>query len=244
MAKSDFCFTYYDGDSASDTMHMNRLERGAYHDLILFQRKLKGSMTLDQIRKVLGRDFETCWPAMELILKKNEAGNYFIEWLSVSESKAKKHATHQSIKRKNFKNLTESEPNHNQTVTELQPNLTESEPLGDGDGDGLKNKKEYEVFETEFSDYERWTEDATTGNDPLFTNMLRHNHLKPNGQLVDLARSHLALLAKYPKMKPPDQHRFRVSLIDHIAKELKNGNSRTNQKPGSKSFSGKYEERL
>jgi len=113
----------------------------------------------------------------------------------------------------------------------------------------LKNKKESENFEPEFSDYERWTEDASTGNDPLFTNMLRKLKVQPNGQLPDLVRSHLALLATYPNKKPPDQHRFRIALISHIEKELKNGNNKHSNKSNasgvsSKHFSGKYEESL
>ena len=56
MAKEDFCFTYYDGDAARDTTHMNRIERGAYHDLIISQRKF-GHLTIDQVKKILGRDF-------------------------------------------------------------------------------------------------------------------------------------------------------------------------------------------
>lgn len=89
MAKEDFCFTYYDGDAARDMSHMNRIERGAYHDIIISQRKF-GHLTLDQCRKILSKDFDACWPSIELILNVDEDGKYYIEWLhnSITEREA------------------------------------------------------------------------------------------------------------------------------------------------------------
>lgn len=144
MAKADFCFTYYDGDAASDMQHMNRLERGAYSDLVLFQRKIKGAFALDQVKKFLNKDFDAVWGAMELILKQSNDGKYYIEWLAKSEEKAKKHAKKQSENRK-FR--TKEQPNGNQTVTKHKPNINQTQPLGDGDGDGdgIENEKGNEV---------------------------------------------------------------------------------------------------
>lgn len=133
MAKADFCFTYYDGDAARDMAHMNRLERGAYSDIIISQRKF-GHLTLDQIKKILGKDFAECWPAIELVMKQAE-GKFFIEWLQTSESKARTHSKYQSDKRK-------GKTKKNQTVTGPEPNKTHTQPLGDGDGsgDGIEEK--------------------------------------------------------------------------------------------------------
>jgi hypothetical protein len=86
MAKSDFCFTYYDGDAARDMAHMNRLERGAYTDIMISQRKF-GHLTLDQIKKILGKDFEECFPAVELVLQVDNDGKFFIEWVDTSTNK-------------------------------------------------------------------------------------------------------------------------------------------------------------
>lgn len=149
VAKSDFCFTYYDGDAASDMQHMNRLERGAYSDLILFQRKIKGAFTIDQAKKFLSNDFEFVWPSLELILQKTDDGKYFIEWLAKSEAKAKSHSEKQknNQKGKNFnQTITKHEQNTNQT-------LTNSIPLGDGDGDrnGYEDKEGVQG-EIKFSD--------------------------------------------------------------------------------------------
>ncbi len=81
MAK-DPAFLYYDGDAAKDMAHMNRLERGAYIDLVHAQKKF-GRLSLDIIKKVLGRDFDNCWVSIELILTRIDE-KYFIEWLENS----------------------------------------------------------------------------------------------------------------------------------------------------------------
>lgn len=89
MAK-DPAFLFYDGDAARDVSHMNRLERGCYFDLIQAQRKF-GGYTMEQARKILGKDFDSCWGALELILSV-EDGVYFIEWVRVSILQRKEHA--------------------------------------------------------------------------------------------------------------------------------------------------------
>lgn len=138
MAKSDFCFTYYDGDAARDMSHMNRLERGAYTDLIISQRKF-GHLTKDQIKKTLGNDFGSVWESVSLVLKVDQNAKYYIEWLDNSEKKAKTHSKLQSDKRKG---KTKQQPNYNQK----EPNETKQQPLGDGyvdgNGSGENNKKE------------------------------------------------------------------------------------------------------
>jgi hypothetical protein len=90
----DPAFLFYDGDAARDVSHMNRLERGAYFDLIQAQRKF-GGFTMEQIRKILGKDFEEVWPALELILFKTETEKYYIEWVENSIQNRKQHAEKQ-----------------------------------------------------------------------------------------------------------------------------------------------------
>lgn len=86
----DPAFLFYDGDAARDVSHMNRLERGCYFDLIQAQRKFHG-FAVEQARKILGSDFETCWPALELILHL-ENDKYSIEWLANSLEKRTKYS--------------------------------------------------------------------------------------------------------------------------------------------------------
>ena len=59
----DPAFLFYDGDAARDVSHLNRLERGCYFDFMQAQRKF-GRMKEDVISKVLGKDFESCWPIL------------------------------------------------------------------------------------------------------------------------------------------------------------------------------------
>lgn len=75
--------------------------------------------------------------------------------------------------------------------------------------------------ETDFSDYENWTRGILSGDDWLFNDKLRNMNIPIGERLEEFANSHLALLAKYPKMKPTDQNRFRISLIGHINDKLR-----------------------
>jgi hypothetical protein len=152
VAKEDFCYTHYDGDEARDMAHMNRLERGAYTDIRVFQRKI-GHLSLDQIKKVLSKDFDECWPAIELVLKQDEEGKYYIEWLENSMHRAKKHSLKQSGNGKNGGRPSKNKPNGNPDETQIKPkhNPTESQkkPLGDGDEYGYEEEsKEGGVGET------------------------------------------------------------------------------------------------
>jgi hypothetical protein len=93
MAK-DPAFLFYPGDASNDTQFMNRLERGAYFDLMKAQR-LFGGYTTVQLRKVLGSDFEAVWPALELVLQL-DGDKYFIGWLAESISKRDSYSKKQS----------------------------------------------------------------------------------------------------------------------------------------------------
>lgn len=148
MAKSDFCFTFYDGDAARDVSHMNRIERGGYFDIIISQRKF-GHLTKDQLKKILGKDFDEIFPAIELVLNVSEEGLFFVEWLEKSELKAKSHSRHQSVNGKKGGRPTK-EAEENPTETQIKPitnpNENQKKPLEDGDG----NEDEYvlgNVFE-------------------------------------------------------------------------------------------------
>lgn len=95
----DPAFLFYDGDASRDVSHMNRLERGCYFDLIQAQRKF-GGYTAEQARKILGKDFDSCWDALTLVLKQ-ENGIFFIEWMRESILKRK---VYSEIQRKRIQN--------------------------------------------------------------------------------------------------------------------------------------------
>jgi len=136
MAKEDFCFTYYDGDAARDKAHMNRLQRGAYDDIISAQRK-RGHLSLEDIKRVLSGDFDACWPALEWVLKIDEAGKFFIEWVDKSIEKMRKHS--QTQKERVEKYWAEKKKDHNGNTNNIPRNnhgIDLEEPLEDGNGDG------------------------------------------------------------------------------------------------------------
>lgn len=100
MAK-DPAFLFYDGDAARDVSHLNRLERGCYFDLIQAQRKF-GRLSIEIIKRVLGKDFETCWSQLEICLT-YDSHMYFIEWLELSTIKRKAYSESRSKNRKSYK---------------------------------------------------------------------------------------------------------------------------------------------
>lgn len=79
MAK-DPAFLFYPGDASDDTQFMNRLERGAYFDLVKVHRKFHG-YTVEQLRKILGKDYEEVWPALSIVMEKDENELFFIPWM-------------------------------------------------------------------------------------------------------------------------------------------------------------------
>jgi hypothetical protein len=216
---TDPAFLFYPGDASEDTQFMNRLERGAYFDLLKAQKKF-AKFTIEMIKKVLGQDFEACWPAIELVLVK-DGEYYFIKWVADAIQKRKDHAAKQSERikeywRKKNKSKTEPIPNHGNS-TEL--------PLEIGNEIGNENTKEIKGVQGEndgatFEDYETWTEQIIRGEDQFFEQMLMKSSLRPNGHLSEFAKSYLGLLAQYPKKAPPDQNRFRHALISHIIEKL------------------------
>jgi len=129
----DPAFLFYDGDAARDVSHMTRLERGAYFDLIQAQRKF-GGYTVEQIRKILGKDFEEVWPAVELILSISENGKYFIEWVQVSIENRKDHAEKQRKRIQDYwdkKKIEENKediiiPRNNHGITTVIPLVNEN----------------------------------------------------------------------------------------------------------------------
>lgn len=153
----DPAFLFYDGDAARDVSHMNRLERGAYFDLVQAQRKF-GGYTTEQVRKILGKDFDEVWPAIELILTKDEEGKYFIEWVKNSIENRKEHAEKQRKRiqdywdKKKLEGKDSDIPRNNDGITTDIPleNENENENI-------ILNKRENHLFkDDEFSDFEKF----------------------------------------------------------------------------------------
>lgn len=150
MAKEDFCFTYYDGDAARDKAHMTRLQRGAYDDIISAQRK-RGHLSLEDVKRVLSGDFDVCWPALEWVLKVDDEGKFYIEWVDKSIEKMRAHSKKQKdkVNARWNKNRTNQYQNDTTVLPENNHGIDTVIPLEDGNGNGNTNGfKEGGVGET------------------------------------------------------------------------------------------------
>lgn len=237
MAKEDFCFTYYDGDAARDKAHMNRLERGAYDDIISAQRKF-GHLTKKIIEKILSSDFEKCWEAIELILKVDADGKYFIDWLEISIKKSKEHSEHQ---RKNAEIRWEKYRNaKNKIGNATALPLEDGDGNGDGNGNekGKEKEKEKKVeTETEPENFEVWTEEILTGKDFHFEQLLMKEPMIITSE--QLIRGHEAKCIR-ENSKFRSKNQFHKSLLSYLRTATENPkNQKTINEHNAKDFKSK-----
>lgn len=129
MKGKDPAFLFYDGDAARDVSHMNRLERGCYFDLIQAQRKFNG-ITVEQARKILGKDFDTCWESLELILA-CEDDKYRIQWVDEAIKNRKAYSEIQRKRIQDYWDKKRKDENHG---------ITTDIPLENEDANENENK--------------------------------------------------------------------------------------------------------
>lgn len=205
----DPAFLFYDGDAARDVSHMNRLERGCYFDFIQAQKKF-GPLTLPVIQKILGKDFQDCWPALKICLTYEE-DMYFISWLQISIEKRQKYSEGRAKNRKGSK-----QPKNKEINSTYVPHM-ENEIVIENEIELLK-------------EYDTWTEQITDGNDHLFQVMFRNEQIPAGDHIQFWIMDHRDLLNRYPKMRPPTQDAFRKSCLKHIRENYKkptNGTTKT-----------------
>lgn len=146
MAK-DPAFLFYDGDAARDVSHMSRLERGCYFDFLQAQKKF-GAMKMPQIQKILGKDFEECWPALNLILTYDK-DMYYIGWLKDSIEKRQNYSESRAKNRKG-KNQPENKESESTYVNHMEiENANAVENKDSNKKKELKQKIEDALFSDE-----------------------------------------------------------------------------------------------
>lgn len=125
----DPAFLFYPADASEDTQFMNRLERGCYFDVLKAQKKFR-RFNITLIKKVLGNDFQVCWPALESVLRK-DGDHYFIGWADDAIENRAAHAEKQKKRIKDYwdKKKAESIPEPIQTNTTEQPKQTNGNTL-------------------------------------------------------------------------------------------------------------------
>jgi hypothetical protein len=142
MAK-DPAFLFYDGDASRDVSHMDRLSRGAYFDFMQAQRKfcspndgntvvLPDGLPLDTIKTIFGKDFDSCWSQIRLILVEKN-GFYKIGWLDNSITKRTEFCKKQSER------VSKRWNNHGNTAVLPCENENEIEDVS-GIKDGVKGE--------------------------------------------------------------------------------------------------------
>lgn len=199
MAK-DPAFLFYPGDAAEDVSHMNRLERGCYFDFVQAQKKF-GPLPILTIKKILGKDFETCWESLKMCLT-YEKDMYYIAWLKESIEKRQKYSASRAENRKGS-----NQPKNKENATTYVPHMEI--------GNGIRNENEI------LNEYENWTQQIFDGNDHLFEQMFMKESIPQSPNIQFWIMDHRDLLNRYPKMRPPNQQAFRQSCIKHIRENYK-----------------------
>jgi hypothetical protein len=128
----DPAFLFYPGDASEDTQFMNRLERGCYFDILKAQKKFR-RFSIHLIKKVLGNDFQSCWPALESVLRK-EGELYFVGWADDAIENRAAHAEKQKKRIKDYwdRKKAESVPEPIQPDTTEQPKHNHGNSLENG----------------------------------------------------------------------------------------------------------------
>jgi hypothetical protein len=218
MAK-DPAMLWYWSDWHSGTTILSRFLKGCYMDVLHAQFN-SGRLTLEEIKTVLGSDFGQSWPALQKKFAVDDTGKYFNVRL---ETEKEKRAAYTASRKKNLK------------TSHMEPHMTQHmrAHMDNENGNGIKAVYEVKKGSAEgkkfsiaaklpsddsatFQDYEYWTKQVIARNDEMFAVMMRNEGMRMNDNFEPTVKGFLGLLAQYPKKAPPDQHRWRVALIEHL----------------------------
>lgn len=152
----DPAFLFYPADASEDTQFMNRLERGAYFDILKAQKRF-GKFSIETLRKVLGNDFESCWPALKPCLKEID-GFYFIEWVAEKIEERKRFSESRSKNRK--KKTSEEDMNNISNTSEEDMVIEDENVIVIKDKKEIKKEKPIKIL---FKDSEYFDIQVLTG---------------------------------------------------------------------------------
>jgi uncharacterized protein YdaU (DUF1376 family) len=239
MAK-DPRFNFYPDNYLGGTTGFTLEQHGAYMQLIIFNFH-KGPFTeaqaLDRLAELTRGNTAVYTELWKFLLPKFATDGEFFwsERLMKEKTKSRVHSEKQAERVKKRWNPPKDDSGS------LNGNTVVLPVNGTGSGNGIGSEKEERVqgekpTDPQFQEYEQWTKDVSDGQDSQFEEMLysEPNKAKIIPRLRELAEDHLGLLARYPKIRPPDQHRFRKSLMKHIRenyqnqKHVNNGRKNTN----------------
>lgn len=206
MAK-DPAFLFYSKDFLSGISDLTMEERGQYITLLCLQHQ-KGHLSDKLIRLTLGNATADVMAKF----RQDSAGLWYNARLEEEAEKRKAHGEKQKERAVQGWKKRKGEATANATALPL----VSANASVDENGILLN--------------YKEWTQQVLEENDQVFEGML-HNEktMKLTGLVFDtLAKDHLGLLNRYPKMRPQTQQSFRESLMKHIRENFNkaNGNGR------------------
>lgn len=206
MAK-DPAFLFYPGDWLSGTMGMTFEEKGAYFELLMLQFN-RGHMTTDMI----GRNVGQLWVKVKDKFIQDKDGLWYNARLEEEQ-----------IKRKNFVSTRKNNLSGENQYSKKQAHK------GGHTTSRMENENRNENEDEILIEYEHWGDLIVDGNDHQFEGDWMNHGIKITPEkFVELVKDHLALLSRYPKMRPPSQHAFRKSLIKHIKENKDKTNGKRN----------------
>lgn len=237
MAKQPY-IPLYTGDYLKDTRMLPLSVRGAWIDLMIFmwESKERGVLayTMPEYAMMMSCSLEDANFAIGLLQEKGIcdfeiSSNGMVKLICrrmVRDAQLSKTRSEVGSlggrPKKESKSKSKSKTKH-ETKTKANSDID-----NDNEVDSENNKKEPVKISRKVPrgtdealwDVENWTEDVIQSNDEVFIQMVKHLNL--NGQLEDLARSHLGLCSRYEwHLKMDSQQAFRYSLLNHIKERLK-----------------------
>lgn len=208
MAK-DPAFLFYANDWLGSTMGMSFEEKGAFMELLLMQFN-KGKFTEANARQVLSICSASVWDTVKQ--KFSTDGTYYWNERLKTEIEKRKNFTKSrrdnALNKKNKQTPKEHMPQHMENENGNE-NINGNENKG-GAGGKLTREERLAI-------YQKFTDDILTQNDQHFEQLAAKERLDIT---EDAVKDHLALLNRYPNMKPNTATEFRQSLIKHC-KDLK-----------------------
>lgn len=209
MAK-DPVFPLYYNDIDRSTKTWTDEEFGAYMRLLMDQWD-KGFLPTDYQRLTrIATSLDRTWPMLKV---------KFVETDGVL-----KNLNLEVIREKIAKHREKQRENVAKRYQKSTKQSTKSLPLEDEN----ENENENSILK----DYESWTSQILDNSDHVFEQMFIKESIPPSDHVGGLVRDHLALLHRYPKMRPADQQSFRYSCIKHVKENINkvNGSKQTTPK--------------
>ncbi len=230
MKEKDPAFLFYPGDYLQDTQCLSEPAQVAY-DRIMCEHMRNTCITQERLNFFIKR-LDVDQRAEVLSVLEVVDGGFVIPWVARSFEKRRNYS---ESRRKN----RSGKKNEGSTYVKTSEHMVNENGIVNEDekGNGIKIGGKGERIETDLSDYELWTQSVIDNTDSTWEPMFMNSQIRlPPGKYIGLVEDHLALLARYPKMRPPNQQAFRHSLLKHIKenkdKQIQNGRFNPTNKTG------------